>query len=391
MEETGEIKGARAILVVDDEPDIVNVTCLQLHLDSYSTVACHSAAEALEELQKTNIDLVLTDIRMPEMSGIALLGRIHELYPDIPVILMTAYAELDTTIDAIRKGAFDFIIKPFNKEQLLYSVGKAMKYKAMIELEKDYKKILEDFNSEIEALISERTMNLMALTVADRVRNPTTVIGGLSRQMMEIRDLPEHVASALRDIVEEVTKLENIVTDFQAVLKNRQILYVYDDLNDVVKGIVSLAEKDVRRRGLFFDFKHSGVPLRINMEKNLLKIAVFHLLGNAMDASESGATVSVTTMQEGQNAVLVISDTGSGIAPEFAGKIFEPFFSTKAHGFGVGLPLVKQIVAEHMGEINVESAPGKGTSFKLAFPMRWKPGLTFGADRVDGLIKEQSV
>jgi|WetSurMetagenome_2_1015567.scaffolds.fasta_scaffold00176_9 signal transduction histidine kinase len=379
MDQAGKIKNENTIMVVDDEPDIVRVTCLQLNARSYSTVACHSAAEAITELRNNRVDLVLTDIRMPEMSGIELLDRIHELYPHIPVILMTAYADLSTTIDAIRKGAFDFIIKPFSGEQLLHSVGKAIKFKAMADMEKDYRRILEDFNSEIETLISERTMNLMALSVADKVRNPTTVIGGLCRQMLGMKGLPEQVEASLRDIREEAGKLEKIVSDFQAVLNSRKSLYAYEDLNFVVGAAVALAEKDISRKGLFTRLELSADPIRINMEKNLIRIAVFQLLVNAIEASGCGDTLTIKTMQDGQTAVLVVSDTGSGINPKIADKIFEPIFSTKPHGFGMGLPLVKQIVTEHMGEISVVSEPGKGTSFRLVFPLRWKQEFLSGA------------
>jgi signal transduction histidine kinase len=371
-----KIKSANTIMVVDDEPDIVAVTCLQLNANSYSTVACHSGKEALEELAVNNVDLVLTDIKMPEMSGIVLLESIHELYPDIPVILMTAYAELNTTIDAIRKGAFDFVIKPFGREQLLYSVGKAIKYKAMLDMEKNYKRILEDFNSEIEALISERTMNLMALTVADRVRNPTTVIGGLCRQMLEIRDLPGKAAALLPAIGEEVDKLENIIAEFQAALKSRKTLFTYEDLNEVVREGASLAEKEIGRKGLLFSLELTADPLGINMEKNLLRIAVFHLIGNAVEACGKGGSIIVRTVRDDGEASLVISDNGAGIAPAVIDRVFEPFFSTKEHSFGMGLPLVKQIVAEHLGSISVESEPGMGTSFTLKFPLRWKAGFT---------------
>jgi signal transduction histidine kinase len=91
-----------------------------------------------------------------------------------------------------------------------------------------------------------------------------------------------------------------------------------------------------------------------------------------MEATRKGDMISVSTTQESGSAVLRIADTGFGIAEEILSKIFDPLFSTKLHSFGMGLPLVKQIVTEHLGKIEVESAISKGTSFSLKFPMRWQ-------------------
>ncbi len=368
-----EIRKAGTIMVVDDNPDILKVVCLLLKENAYETIPCGSGAVALEKLQHTSVDVVLTDIKMPGgLSGIDLLDQLHLLYPEVPVILMTGFADLNTAIDAIKKGAFDFIQKPYKQEQLIYSVEKALKYKILTEMEKDYRKILEEFNREIETLISERTMNLMALTVADKVRNPATVIGGLCRQMMETGDVPEKFAGYLTDINEEAGKLEKIVTDFQALLKCRESLFTYENLNEVVSGVISVVEKELRRKEVAFALSLSEQPLKMNMQLNLLRIAIFHLLRNAMEATRKGDMISVSTTQESGSAVLRIADTGSGIAEEILDKIFDPFFSTKLHSFGMGLPLVKQIVTEHLGKIEVESAISQGTSFSLKFPMRWQ-------------------
>jgi putative two-component system response regulator len=162
----------RAILVVDDDIFSLQATSLLLNEFGYHVVACGDARDALERLRRLQVDAVLTDIVMPGVSGIDLLVKVHDTDPDIPVILMTGQADMDKTIDAIKKGAFDFMIKPYKPEQLLHSVEKALKYTALVRVEKEYRRILEEFSQNIESLVAERTTNLMALAVADRVRNP---------------------------------------------------------------------------------------------------------------------------------------------------------------------------------------------------------------------------
>jgi putative two-component system response regulator len=132
------------VLVVDDDPYVLEYVSSLLGEYGYDYIACRNAEEALSKFQNGAIDAVLTDIQMPVFSGIELLERIYLSRPDVPVILMTAHAEVDIAVDAIKKGAFDFIIKPYRSEQLIHSVEKAIKYRRLTEKEKEYKKTLED-------------------------------------------------------------------------------------------------------------------------------------------------------------------------------------------------------------------------------------------------------
>ncbi len=132
------------VLVVDDDMFVREATSSLLKECGYSAVECDGAKNALSILRTTPVETVLTDIKMPETSGIELLAEIHGVNPTIPVILMTAYAELDVAINAVRKGAFDFLIKPYKPESLIYSIEKAIKFSRLLQMEKNYKHMLED-------------------------------------------------------------------------------------------------------------------------------------------------------------------------------------------------------------------------------------------------------
>ena len=364
---TMSAKSYGTILVVDDDPVIRNFISILLDKYEYSVVACESAEVALNKLQETKIDAVLTDIVMPVVSGTELLEKIRDADSDVPVILMTGYADLDIAVDAIKKGVFDFIIKPYKPEQIIHSVEKAVKYKRLLEMERDYKNILEEFNQEIETLISERTMNLMTLTVADRVRNPATVIGLIGKKMLDRKDISEEFKKNLMTIIEETEKLQNMVSNFHSLLKNKEFKFRYEDVNEVVRSVISGIEK----KAVKITVRFSEQPLKINMQKNLLRAAISLLIRNSIEATPESGQISVETCRDKDSVVLAISDEGSGMSEEAVAKIFDPFFSTKRHRFGMGLPLVKQIVSEHLGEIKVESEVGKGTTFRLMFPYRW--------------------
>ncbi|MBF0505929.1 MAG: response regulator [Nitrospirae bacterium] len=362
------------VLVVDDNPTVLEVVSLTLKEFGYNTVSCLSAQEAENRFTNVKPDVVLTDIVMPGESGIDLLEKIHASDPEMPVILMTGYADLDKAIEAIKKGAFDFIIKPYKPEQLRHSVERAVKYYRLIRMEKDYKYILQDLNQALETLVAERTMSVMALTLADRVRNPATVIGWTCKRLLEKEEVSGDLKESLKNIIGETEKLESIVKDFQGLLKNRQSMYGYEDINAILSTVLSVIDKEAGHKGVTLEAKLAGEPLKINTHKNLVRVALFHLMRNAVEATPEGGKISVMTGRENNHVALTISDTGKGISPDDLGKIFEPFFSTKEHRFGMGLPLVKQIISEHAGEITVRSEVGKGTEFRMVFPSRWSEG-----------------
>jgi len=360
-----------SVLVVDDDPDVLRFTSLLLEKHGYSVVPCSRSGEAMEILKDKKVDVVLTDIVMPELSGIELLKKIHDLYPETPVILMTGYADTDKAIEAIKKGAFDFITKPYKADYLVHSIERAVNFQRLIRMETDYKNTLEEFNQELETLVAERSMNLMALTMADRVRNPATTIAWICKRMLGKVDIPEKLKEEFAVILSEAERLEGIVRDFHNFLKNKESMFSYEEINGVAEGVIAVISKEAAYKGVELAAKLSGESLKINMEKNLFRAALFHVLRNALEATPAGGRVTVTTSSDGDNVVLEVSDTGHGISKEESDRIFDPFFSTKKHRFGMGLSLAKQIVSEHMGEIKVESELGIGTTCRMIFPARW--------------------
>lgn len=244
-------------------------------------------------------------------------------------------------------------------------------------IDSDSKKIdsinedLSELNQELETLVAERTMSLMALTVADKVRNPATVIGWACKRILEKEKVSGELSETLKDIIDESRKLETIVKDFETVLKSKQSMFRFDDINGIVRAVVPIAEKEASEKGVHLSVNLSELPLKINVQKNLLRVAILHILRNAIEATPEGGRITITTSAERDNVIITISDTGSGISKEDIDRIFEPFYSTKRLRFGMGLSLVKQIVSEHLGHMSVESEQGKGTTFRITFPVRW--------------------
>lgn len=231
---------------------------------------------------------------------------------------------------------------------------------------------LTELNQQLETIGAERTMSLMALTVADRIRNPASVIGARCKRILAKKEISEDLKENLQPVIGEAEKLEAIVKEFEAFLKNRQSKFTHEDINKIVKSVVSILEKEALYKKIEMAVNLSKEPLKINIQKALFSVAVFHLIKNAVEATSKGGRVTVETSKDDDSAVIIVSDTGHGIPQADIENVFKPFFSTKERGFGMGLPLVKQIVSEHLGNLILESKEGQGSTFKMLFPLRWK-------------------
>lgn len=163
-----------AVLVIDDEPHVVESIAALLNESGYAVCKCNNPQDALTLLQQKKIKVVLSDVKMPRFSGLELLEVIGNCHPDVPVILMTAHADLDIAIDAVRKGAFDFITKPYKKDYLLHAVGKAVRFGTLTQLEKDYKSMLEQSIRKTTQELSD-AMDMIKLVSEEIIRRLTSV------------------------------------------------------------------------------------------------------------------------------------------------------------------------------------------------------------------------
>lgn len=210
------------ILVVDDDPLTLQVTQELLFDAGFAVYPCSSARGALAALPGREFDVVLTDIQMPEMNGLELLAAIRQQYPEIPVILMTAYAELDVAVEAIKKGATDFIIKPFKPLQLIHPLKKAVHYHQLLALEKNYKSHLEktvrtrteELSKALHRIEEAGEEMIQRLTIAAEYRDDDTGthikrIGLYSQALAETMGLPEPFTEmlALASIMHDIGKL----------------------------------------------------------------------------------------------------------------------------------------------------------------------------------------
>jgi signal transduction histidine kinase len=233
-------------------------------------------------------------------------------------------------------------------------------------------------NREMEALVMERTMSEMALGMAHGIRNPLHVIGGFSNRLMRKTHESDPSRAWATAIAEEAKRIEQMVERFETLAQRKTSFFTQEDLNSIIHATLELLIPEFKAKKLNLVRELAPIPLLGRLNKHLLKVALSHLLRNAMEATRPGGTIRVRTSTEKNFAVLMIQDTGRGMGPEVVEKVFVPFYTTKLGGTGLGMVFVRQIVDEHRGIITLESKLGRGTTVTIRIPLRFEetPGVS---------------
>ena len=226
-------------------------------------------------------------------------------------------------------------------------------------------------NREMESLVMERTMSEMALGVADGIRNPLHVIGGFSNRLLRKTAPDDPARNRALAISEAAKRLEEMVEKFENLAQNKKSFFSQEDLNKVVREILEMLHGDFDRKHIHLVTGFHPYPVYAKLNKHLLKVAIAHLVRNALEATALQGEIHVTTSLDQDHATLVLQDTGKGMPPEVVTKVFEPYFTTKVGGTGLGMVFVRQIVDEHRGTINLESEVGVGTTVTIKLPVRF--------------------
>ncbi len=245
------------------------------------------------------------------------------------------------------------------------------------ELDKVNAELLE-LSRDMESLVHERTVVEFALRIADKIRNPATVIGGLARIVLKRlpKDFPDR--EKIEAIYLEAQKLEAIVKDFEGLARQQERFLTQVVLQDLVREILDAWEPNFEKKGINLRFHTAKEPIKIRANPRTLKVAILHILKNAVDASPAGSDLEVNVEKIDGRPVLEIVDQGPGISSDVKTRLFKELVTTKPSGTGVGLIMVHHIMKEHQGQVHIESSPGKGTRVRLIFPERWKEGKIEG-------------
>jgi len=426
------------VVVVDDDPEIISLFTKLLGAAGYNVIGFMDPIEAWNTLWTQEPLILLTDWRMPGLSGVELCRRIRasDHLGRIYTILVTASDNPDDLIVAMDAGADDYLTKPCNKQELLARLRSGERILELVQQQRDYSDVMESHNLALEAanMQAEEAMEQLEHTqqqllqadkmasigqlaagVAHEINNPIGFISSNLNSLGQYIDDFKSVLTAHDDLLSACagrSEMAEKIEVIQQIREEKDIEYVLSDLDNLIEESVEGARRVRQIVADLRDFSHVDNPdvseedinqlldKTINVAWNELKYKTevvreygemsaipchggklgqvfLNLLVNAAQAIHEHGTITVHTYQKDEEIHIEVSDTGSGIPPENLNRIFEPFFTTKevGKGTGLGLNLAYNIVHSHGGRISAESTVGKGTTFHIELPLSGPPEM----------------
>jgi signal transduction histidine kinase len=392
------------VLVVDDEESVVVTIKAILQLDGYNVDTTTRGARAREMVREVEYDLVLTDLRLEDGDGLDVLKAVRESYPETVTIMLTGYASLESAIQALRAGAYDYLVKPSEVEELRATVARGVERRRLGQELRARVAELAELNSSLQRRIDEATADLKErneqLKELDRMKSqflsiashelktPITAMSGfLQVALRRVRRLSEGdaaapVAEGLRAITEQLEvvyrqtgKLARLVDELLDVsrIQTGRIEFRYGDvdLSELANEVASRMQLTTTAHSI--SVRRDGESV-VTADRDHLEQVLNNLVTNAIKYSPSGGSITIDVRPEGAGVRLSVADEGIGIPEAELDAIFGLFYRSPdraardAAGMGLGLYISREIVVRHGGRIWAESAGTKGSVLNVLIP-----------------------
>ncbi|MFA5859558.1 MAG: ATP-binding protein [Elusimicrobiota bacterium] len=352
-----------SILVVDDEEPIRNLCKRVLVDENYSVEVAENAQRCMELIRTEYFNIILTDIKMPGINGIELLKQVKEKHSQTEVIVMTGNATLETAIDAMRAGAYDYILKPFDIIQVKLVV------KRCLEKQRLASELVE--LKELDRLKTEFLSN-----VSHELRTPLTSIQGSISLLsdMETNQEKKRLFNIYQKSTERMVKLVTDLLEFTKIedctlnLKKEKV-----SLTAIIREAVAKLTPLVKEKNIMLTLSLNNDAL-VKIDPDRIAHVITNIVDNAIKFTPAKGEITIQTEQQTDCIMVSVTDTGIGIIPENHKKIFQYFHQVDGSmtrefgGTGLGLAIAKNIVEAHNGKIWVTSELGKGSTFVFTLP-----------------------
>jgi len=366
------------ILVVDDEPINRQVLRNQLEMVGYRVEVAIDGLQGLKLLEKLNPQVILLDVMMPRLSGYQTCYRIRQKYSasELPIILLTAKDQPEDTVRGFQHGANDYLTKPFSREELLIRVQFHLK---LSKATSEVYRMMDDLRGMQNQLIQSAKLAAvgeMTSGIAHELKTPlagiSTILSGveLAKQLHQEIDM-DATCSRVNLLVQRCSAIIDHMRNYSR--RTEETHSQTQIINQLLKNTLLLVEPQLKRIGgkLELNLGHD-LPFVVGNDIQLEQVFI-NLCNNACDAMEQSEEriLTIQSMAVGDEVLVRVSDTGTGMRPEVQERIFESFFTTKssAKGTGLGMSISQNIVEQHKGRILLESTEGKGTSFEVRLPI----------------------
>ena len=387
----------RHLLVIDDEPEIVAALRRQFRR-KYQVLTAYSAAEGHEIMADHPVQVIISDQRMPGMSGTEFYRVVKQEYPDAVRLILTGYADLGAVVSAINDGnVFRYIPKPWDAAELDTIVGQAFDHYDLIQRNRQLFQDLQRSNEILEERVKARTAELVAANqrltalnqqkdeflgiAAHDLRSPLASIIGLMGMMIdsppiqEDRDLHEMFRMA-KDMGEGMIDLLNNYLDVAKIARGKlHTQPEWVNVADYIREAVRFNRLQAENRSIRLTARiEADLPLT-TYDPGCLRQVFNNLVGNAIKFSAPETTIALEAARKGDALEAAVRDQGPGIPEGEAGRLFDLFVTAEnrvscgVRNHGLGLAICKKIVEAHGGVIGVESEAGRGSRFYFTIPL----------------------
>lgn len=356
------------ILIIDDE-EVVLDSCTQiLEGGDYQTATAADGTLGLKLVQEFQPDLVFVDLKMPGISGVEVLEKIHESDPSAVTIVITGYATVSSAVEAMKKGAYDFLPKPFTPDEFRLITHRGLEKRRLVletlSLRREKDMLREHFativSHELKAPVGAVQQNLFAMAQELSSQLTEDQKGRLDRMKSSI--------DALLKLIH--TWLRVYSTDIEKIAENFEPTSVSSTLSKAVESV----QPQAMRKDVEILVSVEGALRPMLGDEGTLAEALVNIISNAIKYSRMGSQVLIRAEEQDNDVLITISDNGVGISREDLPYIFEGFYGSKPgsageRGSGLGLAITRQIIEAHRGSISVESDLGKGSTFVVRLPV----------------------
>jgi two-component system, sensor histidine kinase and response regulator len=349
------------ILIVDDE--MGPRESLKMILNPYYTVhVADRGAQAIEMLKEIPVDLVTVDLKMPGLTGINVLEKVKEHDPDIEAIIITGYGSLDTAIEGLRLGAFDYISKPFDVNHILSLVRRGLE-------RRNAKARLRQVKSDFLSNVSHELRTPLSVVVGFVYLLLNQVIGKLSEEQQKILETVYRNSEELLELIDNVLWMTSLnVGDSSTNIEPF-------NARDIVTETIKRYDKGIQEKGLTVNVEIADSGVAIVSDRSKVERVFQNVFNNAVKFTSQGSvTVRVQPSSDRRSVVFEVADTGTGIEENKIDTIFEPFHQAdnssvrSFSGLGLGLTVARRMAEVIGGKLEITSTPNVGTRVLMSFP-----------------------
>jgi len=362
------------------QPNVLYVDDLQTNLilfqatfeRDYHIILAESAAKALEIMKEQEIQVLVTDQRMPDMTGTELLEIVSREYPEVRRFLLTAFTDFETVVEAVNKGHIHgYINKPLQAEEVRLSINNSLEMYYLRKRNNEMMIELENANQELTGLDGMKSEIIKV--ISQEIRNPLNRIMG-TLHLLKDKMEGQEFAGVINILDSSVSRLEEFssMTEQISILKSPGHTLDMKELNlkQVIEyGVIEVSE-DLKEKGIVLDLQNHTPEMTINGESDLLVSCLVNILRNAMSHTGNGETITIITTHSDKQVICEVIDQGKNYSEKLLEDLTSHLTATDHKlnlNLGIDLALSQMIMEAHGGNILFEKANGRRASVKMLF------------------------